>query len=79
MDIFSINAHTIPYNPNEGIKKEGMMDNKNSFSNCHRSSGKKEKNTNIPGASDDSDQDSSASKYVVREDKRERQDGPGGD
>ena len=55
------------------------MDNKNSFSNCHRSSGKKEKNTNIPGASDDADQDSSASKYVVREDKRERQDGPGGD
>lgn len=55
------------------------MENKDSFNNCHRTSGRKNKNTSIPGASDDSDQDSSASKYVTDEDRRERKDGPGGE
>lgn len=55
------------------------MNDKQTFSNCHRTSGGKNKKTNIPGASVDAEQDSSASKYVVRDDDRERKDGPGGD
>lgn len=48
------------------------------ISNCHRTGAKQEIPKNVPGASDDSDQDSSRSKYVVEKDERERQDGPGG-
>lgn len=52
-------------------QEDGSM----SFSNCHR-------NNNKAGHRDQSDtapdQDSSNSKYVVDEDKRERKDGPGG-
>ncbi len=56
------------------------MNRKDTFANCHRTSGrKKEAVNNIPGASDDSDQDSSTTKYVVEKDDRERKDGPGGD
>ncbi|MCI8306533.1 MAG: hypothetical protein HFH14_00650 [Lachnospiraceae bacterium] len=55
------------------------MENKESFTNCHRTKGGGVRADDIPGASDDSDQDSSTSKYVVKEDKRERRDGPGGD
>ena len=55
------------------------MEKKNTFSNCHRTSANKGNHTNIPGASVDAEQDSSASKYVVKEDNRERKDGPGGD
>lgn len=48
---------------------------KNSVSNCHRT-----KKTSVPeaGANDNSDQDSSTTKYVVQDDQRERRDGPGG-
>lgn len=48
---------------------------KNSATNCHRT-----KKTSITksGASDNSDQDSSTTKYVVQDDQRERRDGPGG-
>lgn len=55
------------------------MEKKDLFSNCHRTKGSRSQTNNIPGASDDSDQDSSTSKYVVKEDQRERKDGPGGD
>lgn len=55
------------------------MNDKQTFSNCHRTSGGKNKKTNIPGASMDAEQDSSTSKYVVRDDDRVRKDGPGGD
>lgn len=55
------------------------MNDKQTFSNCHRTSGGKNKKTNIPGASVDAEQDSSTSKYVVRDDDRVRKDGPGGD
>ena len=47
-------------------------------SNCHRTEKKQEFPSNVQGASDDSDQDSSRSKYVEETDYRERQDGPGG-
>lgn len=48
---------------------------KNSISNCQRT-----KKTSVPesGANDNSDQDSSTTKYVVQDDQRERRDGPGG-
>ncbi len=55
------------------------MEKKDLFTNCHRTKGSRSQTNNIPGASDDSDQDSSTSKYVVKEDQRERKDGPGGD
>lgn len=55
------------------------MEKKDVFTNCHRTKGRQNQSTNIPGASDDSDQDSSTSKYTVKEDLRERKDGPGGD
>lgn len=57
------------------------------FSNCHRTKSKQNQTTdskigcNSNPSTDyqtDSDTDSSTSKYVVREDKRERRDGPGG-
>ena len=54
------------------------MKNKTQISNCHRTGTGKQIPKNIPGASDDSDQDSSTSKYVESEDERQRQDGPGG-
>jgi len=47
-------------------------------SNCHRTGKKQNIPHNVQGASDDSDQDSSQSKYVEETDTRERQDGPGG-
>lgn len=47
-------------------------------SNCHRTGTKQNIPHNVQGASDDSDQDSSRSKYVEETDTRERQDGPGG-
>lgn len=48
---------------------------KNSVTNCHRT-----KKHPVPesGADDNSDQDSSTTKYVVQDDQRERRDGPGG-
>ncbi|MCI8365265.1 MAG: hypothetical protein HFG34_10020 [Eubacterium sp.] len=48
---------------------------KNSVINCHRT-----KKHPVPksGANDNSDQDSSTTKYVVQDDRRERRDGPGG-
>lgn len=55
------------------------MEKKDLFTNCHRTKGSRSQTNNIPSASDDSDQDSSTSKYVVKEDQRERKDGPGGD
>ena len=55
------------------------MEKKDLFTNCHRTKGSRSQTNNIPGASDDSDQDSSTSKNVVKEDQRERKDGPGGD
>ncbi|MCI9418462.1 MAG: hypothetical protein HFG32_00360 [Eubacterium sp.] len=55
------------------------MEKKDVFTNCHRTKDRKSQPSNISGASDDSDQDSSTSKYTVKEDKRERKDGPGGD
>lgn len=47
----------------------------NSVTNCHRT-----KKHPVPesGANDNSDQDSSTTKYVVQDDRRERRDGPGG-
>lgn len=48
------------------------------ITNCHKTEAKYEVPRDVPGASDDSDQDSARSKYVVKEDRRERQDGPGG-
>ena len=51
------------------------MEKKDHFTNCHRTKGSQRQTNNIPGASDDSDQDSSTSKYVVKEDQRERKDG----
>ena len=47
-------------------------------SNCHRTGTKQEAPKNVHGASDSSDQDSSRSKYVNETDRRQRQDGPGG-
>ena len=47
-------------------------------SNCHRTGTKQNIPHNVQGASDDSDQDSSRSKYVEETDTRERQDDPGG-
>ena len=54
-----------------------------SFDNCHRTNKNAQRNTNSDSRSPkkyqtDSDTDSSTSKYVVREDERERRDGPGG-
>ncbi len=61
------------------MEEKATMNDKQTFSNCHRTSGSKNKNHNISGASVDAEQDSSTSKYVVRDDNRERKDGPGGD
>lgn len=47
---------------------------KNSVSNCHRT---KKTSVSESGANDNSDQDSSTTKYVVQDDQRERRDGPG--
>lgn len=61
-------------------------DNSN-FSNCHRTKSKPNHTTDSktdlhlnPSTNyqTNSDTDSSTSKYIVREDKRERRDGPGG-
>lgn len=59
-------------------KGRELMKEKTQITNCHRTGAKYEVPKDVPGASDDSDQDSARSKYVVKEDKRERQDGPGG-
>lgn len=48
-----------------------------SFSNCHRTSGKKD-TSSATVSETNSDQDSANSKYVVEDDNRERRDGPGG-
>ncbi|MCI8964688.1 MAG: hypothetical protein HFG37_13485 [Eubacterium sp.] len=48
---------------------------KNSVTNCHRT---KKRPVSESGANDNSDQDSSTTKYVVQDDQRERRDGPGG-
>ncbi len=56
-----------------------MKNHKETFRNCHRTSGKKDQTAPISDSSCDSEQDSSLSKYVVEEDHRERKDGPGGD
>lgn len=48
---------------------------KNSVTNCHRT---KKPSAPASGANDNSDQDSSTTKYVVQDDQRERRDGPGG-
>ena len=57
------------------IKKNRVSEfAENSASNCHRPSG----GSPAPGSSDQSDQDSSTSKYVVSDDRRDRRDGPGG-
>lgn len=48
---------------------------KNSVTNCHRT---KKRPVPESGADDNSDQDSSTTKYVVQDDQRERRDGPGG-
>lgn len=55
------------------------MEKKDVFTNRHRTKDRTSQPSNISGASDDSDQDSSTSKYTVKEDQRERKDGPGGD
>ncbi len=54
------------------------------FSNCHRTNKNVKRSAESASKSPneyqtDSDTDSSTSKYVVREDNRERRDGPGGD
>lgn len=49
-----------------------------SFSNCHRTSSKKNVTSSATISETDSDQDSANSKYVVKNDDRERRDGPGG-
>ncbi len=72
----SYNSHTASLQKMEEI---ATMNDKQTFSNCHRTSGSKNKKTDISGASVDAEQDSSTSKYVVRDDDRERKDGPGGD
>ncbi len=56
---------------NETLQKNSTQ---NTASNCHRPKG----GSSSSGSSDNSDQDSSTSKYVVRDDRRERRDGPGG-
>ena len=56
---------------NETLQKTSTQ---NKASNCHRPKG----GSSSSGSSDNSDQDSSTSKYVVRDDRRERRDGPGG-
>lgn len=48
---------------------------KNTVTNCHRT---RRNASDDSGANDNSDQDSSTSKYVVTDDQRERRDGPGG-
>ncbi|MCI8670327.1 MAG: hypothetical protein HFI34_12560 [Lachnospiraceae bacterium] len=65
----------------ESNKKSGCHSDK--FSNCHRTNKNVKQNTQSVSKSPneyqtDSDTDSSTSKYVVREDNRERRDGPGG-
>lgn len=53
------------------------MKNYTQSSNCHRTKNQ-ETPQNVQRASNNSDQDSSRSKYVEETDKRKRQDGPGG-
>lgn len=60
-----------------------QTENSEKFSNCHRTKYNTDNNADSKSKSPndyqtDSDTDSSASKYVVREDNRERRDGPGG-
>lgn len=55
-----------------------MKNKTNRTENCHRTGAKQTSTSNVSGASDHSDQDSSTSKYVENADKRKRQDGPGG-
>ncbi|MCM1180840.1 MAG: hypothetical protein NC347_11320 [Clostridium sp.] len=58
-------------------KKDSFTDGEaDAFSNCHRMGGGKSSAPNV--SETDSDQDSANAKYVVKEDKRERKDGPGG-
>ncbi len=59
------------------------MDDITRTENCHRTGSCKSTcnscmPSNVQGADDSSDQDSSTSKYVVENDNRERRDGPGG-
>ncbi len=55
------------------------MKDSTSYTNCHRTKYQQTPSPNqVSGASDDSDQDSSTSKYVVPNDDRKRKDGPGG-
>ncbi len=59
------------FKENENVQKDSTQ---NTASNCHRPKG----GSSSSGSSDSSDQDSSTSKYVVKDDHRERRDGPGG-
>ena len=59
-------------------KEISNMEKNQTITNCHRTSADKNKKSNTSGSSVDADQDSSTSKYVVEEDNRKRQDGPGG-
>lgn len=91
MHIYFLDVHTnskknerkdsIMQNSNMDTKKSGSLTNQTSdvFSNCHRT-GSKRSDTSVPNVSEtDSDQDSANAKYVVKDDKRERKDGPGGE
>ncbi len=60
-------------------KKDSFTDMEtDSFSNCHRTGSKGRKSAASSVSETDSDQDSANAKYVVKDDKRERRDGPGG-
>jgi len=60
-------------------KKDSFTDMEtDSFSNCHRTGSKSRKSASPSVSETDSDQDSANAKYVVKDDKRERRDGPGG-
>ncbi|MCM1498484.1 MAG: hypothetical protein NC124_08460 [Clostridium sp.] len=60
-------------------KKDNFTDNRqDSLSDCHRTGGQNPKDAASPASETDSDQDSANAKYVVKDDKRERRDGPGG-
>lgn len=60
-------------------KKDSFTDKEtDSFSNCHRTGSGNRKSAAPSVSETDSDQDSANAKYVVKDDKRARQDGPGG-
>lgn len=60
--------------------KNGSADSENNaLSNCHRTGKRNIKKPASEKAETAPDQDSSNSKYLVEDDKRERKDGPGGD